>query len=291
MFKKRKTVAENPFRMDMLPHDRKALWLDVVKLHYLELVVMGLTLFVFALPLLLNMLATNGYIAGVSEAQYGAMVEMVSVSQVTSALVNIPLLAIFAVGLSGVLRVCRQYAWGEVVTVSRDFALGIKQNWKQTVALLAVFGTVYASCVYADVLAAMNPLSKMQYVASAWTMIAVVFLLPIGAYMLVCLAVYNNTFWQNFTQGFALLMKVPFRTLGGVACFGGLFALFLIPNTSVHFALAVILLLGAPFLLLGWFLFSYNQLDKFVNAQKHPQLVNKGLYLEGDIQDGEDESL
>ena len=63
MFKKRKTASENPFSRDMLPHNRKQLWLDVVKLHYIELIILGLLLFVFALPLILNMLATDVYVA------------------------------------------------------------------------------------------------------------------------------------------------------------------------------------------------------------------------------------
>ena len=294
MFKKRKTASEIPFTRDMLPHNRKQLWLDVVKLHYLQLVIMGSVLFVFAVPMIMNMLATDVYIAGLSvdsKEQYTAVLQTSASVQVTSALVAIPLLMIFAVGLSGLLRVCRQYAWGEVVTISRDFALGIKQNAVQTVGLLFLFGVVYAACMYLNSLAVINPASTMQSVLAASVMIAVLFLLPIGAYMLVCLSVYNNTFWQNFVQSFVLYMKAPVKTLGGIFCFCGLFALYLIPNSAMRFSLTVVLLLGGPFLLLGWFLFAYNQLDRFVNADKHPALVNKGLYLEGDEPDAEDEDL
>ena len=290
MFKKRKTAAENPFTRNMLPHTRRALWADVVKLNYLQLVIMGFALFVFAVPLVMNMLATDAYIATL-QGQGNAVLTEVAVAQVTSSFVSIPLLAILAVGLSGLLRICRQYAWGDVVSLGHDFWLGIKQNIGQTVALMICTGAVYALCVYVDSLAAFNPQSNMHYVTAACSVIATVFLMPIGAYMIVCVAVYNNSFWQNFIQAFFLYMKAPIKTLLGVLCFGGVFALYLIPNTVLRFALTVVLLLGMPFLLLGWFLFTYNQLDKFVNRDKHPQLVNKGLYLEGDDSDGEDEDL
>ena len=56
MFKKRKTAAENPFRRDMLPHNRRQLWKDTVKLQYLPLLIQGMVLFIFAIPLTLNLL-------------------------------------------------------------------------------------------------------------------------------------------------------------------------------------------------------------------------------------------
>lgn len=284
---KRKHVSEVPFSADMLPHNRKELWLDVVKLHYLELIIIGMVMFVFAMPMILNMLATDVYTAEMSgqlsetapREQYMAVLESVSAAQITSAAVNIPLFAIFAIGLSGLLRITRQYAWGEVVTPTHDFVVGIKQNIKQTVCLAGITGIVYAACQYISYLAKINENPVAHSVSSACIMLAVFFLLPVGAYMLVCIPVYNNTFAQNFVQGFALYMKAPVKTLVGLMGFGGLFLLFLIPNTVVHFALTVLLVLGSPFLLLGWFLFTYNQMDRFINNEKHPELVNKGLYI------------
>ena len=58
---KRKYVSETPFRPDMLPHNRKEMWVDVVKLHYVELILLGLIMFVFCLPMILNIILADVY--------------------------------------------------------------------------------------------------------------------------------------------------------------------------------------------------------------------------------------
>ena len=290
MFKKRKTAAENPFRRDMLPHNRRQLWKDTVKLQYLPLLIQGMVLFIFAIPLTLNLLIADIYIAGLTGDVQTVLAEAATV-QLGAAAVSIALLAVLGVGLAGLLRICRQYAWGEVVTPTHDFVVGIKQNVKQTLGFMILAGLVYTSCVYADILLNTNPDSVMQYVSAAWTTVVLLFFLPIGAYMLVCIAVYNNTMWQNFIQGFVLYMKAPLKTLGSLFCCFGIGFLYIIPSTAFRFVLTIIFMVGMPFMLLGWFLCAYNRLDRFVNCDKHPHLVNKGLYQEGAYDDGEDEDL
>lgn len=104
------------------------------------------------------------------------------------------------------------------------------------------------------------------------------FLMPISAYMLVCISIYGNTFTQNFAQAFVLYMKAPVKTIAAVLCCFGMLALWAIPNTTLHFALILIFIVLLPTILLGWYLFSYNQLDKYVNSEKQPNLVGKGVY-------------
>lgn len=278
---KRKDVSEIPYSMDMLPRNRKEMWFDVAKLHYTELILLGLIMFVFFLPLILNTMVTDIYTTQLSEnEQWTTMRENLILVKNTSAIINIPALVIASIGVSGLTRIIRQYAWGEVVSLSYDFVTGIKQNGKQTALLAFVSGVVYALCIYLYNLAEMNENVTLYYASSAFIAIAIFFLLPIGAYMLVCISVYGNTFAQNFIQSFFIYIKALWKTLLALLLCGGILFLNLIPSMVVHFTIACIFILGSSFILLGWFLFVYNRLDEFVNKEKHPEIVNKGLYSE-----------
>lgn len=284
MTKKSKFTAKTAFTKSMLPHNRRELFFDVVKLHYIELICLGLALFVFALPLIANVLVTDFYTAQLSGAVPDAeiperiLAEIVIVGN-TSAFIAIPLMTILFVGVAGLLRVIRQYAWGEVVFLYRDFTIGIKQNVKQTALLGALVGVIIAGCTYLQNVADWNNDTSAYYFSSAAGAIALLFLAPIGCYMLVCISIYGNSFAQNFQQCIALYMKAPIKSILMMVLCWGVFLLLTIPNTVVRFGALICGILCSPFLLLGWYLFVYDQLDRYVNMEKHPSIVNKGIYV------------
>ena len=290
MFKRKPKENKVPYTKAMLPSCRREVFFDVVKLHYIELITIGLVLFAFALPMIANVLVTDLYTAQLSGGVAGAgtgdevaqLLHESAIVQITSSLIAIPLLSLLFVGLAGVVRIIRQYAWGEVVFLFRDFSLGIKQNAKHMALLGAIVGCVLAGNAYLYNMAEVNNNVQMMYIASALGAVSLLFLLPVGTYMMVCIPIYGNTFAQNFVQAYAIYMKEPIKTLLMLLCCFGLWALWLIPNTAVHFALLIVGTIGMPFILLGCFLFSYNQLDKYVNEEKHPELVKKGVYFEKD---------
>ena len=288
---KKNSVSEVPFSRDMLPRNRKELWFDVVKLNYIPLISLGLIMFAFSLPVFFNMLVTDFYIAqlsaGVSDVSSGQWVEVqkqIALVQNTSALMDILGLAVFAIGFAGQMRVIRQYAWGEVVSVFYDFKTGIKQNIKQTVCVAVAAGVLRFLCIYLNNLAEINNNVTAYYVSSAFAAVLFLFFIPVGAYMLVCISVYGNTFSQNFLQSFFLYIKAPAKSILALLCSGGILLFMLYPNMVVHVAVALLCTIGGPFFLLGWFLFVYHQLDIYVNKEKHPEIVGKGIYTE----DGEE---
>ena len=275
----------------MLPRNRKELWFDVVKLNYIPLISLGLIMFAFSLPVFFNMLVTDFYIAqlsaGVSDVSSGQWVEVqkqIALVQNTSALMDILGLAVFAIGFAGQLRVIRQYAWGEVVSLFYDFTTGIRQNIKQTLGVAVAAGVLRFLCIYLNNLAEINNNVTAYYVSSAFAAVLFLFFIPVGAYMPVCISVYGNTFSQNFLQSFFLYIKAPAKSILALLCSGGILLFMLYPNMVVHVAIALLCTIGGPFFLLGWFLFVYHQLDIYVNKEKHPEIVGKGIYTE----DGEE---
>lgn len=288
---KKNSVSEVPFSRDMLPRNRKELWFDVVKLNYIPLISLGLIMFAFSLPVFFNMLVTDFYIAqlsaGVSDVSSGQWVEVqkqIALVQNTSALMDILGLAVFAIGFAGQMRVIRQYAWGEVVSLFYDFTTGIRQNIKQTLGVAVAAGVLRFLCIYLNNLAEINNNVTAYYVSSAFAAVLFLFFIPVGAYMLVCISVYGNTFSQNLLQSFFLYIKAPAKSILALLCSGGILLFMLYPNMVVHVAVALLCTIGGPFFLLGWFLFVYHQLDIYVNKEKHPEIVGKGIYTE----DGEE---
>lgn len=82
------------------------------------------------------------------------------------------------------------------------------------------------------------------------------------------LITYNRSRWQTL---FAFIICcLPFALI----VFSSLFF-----NVIATIIVKSIVFLLLPFILLGWTLFSYNSLDKAINAQFYPELVGKGTYV------------
>lgn len=276
--------AEKDYTPDMLPTTRKGVFKDVVKLHFWMLVKLGLLLLLFSAPIHLLAGIEQIYVAYLHESIGTATPE--AVAQVTyqsvfasnlRAAINIPLLMLFSVGFSGIMRIIRQYAWEENVGFRHDFALGVKQNYKQMLLLSFIVGLCNFICVF---------ISNTSYTADNVFITYAVYIpmalgvlaIPVAAYMTVCIPVYSNTFMQNLRVSFALYLKTFFKSLLAVLCAGALFITFFIPNFYVCFFGRIVATVLVPFGMLGYYLYALQQLDRYVNAGRFDSLIAKGLY-------------
>lgn len=276
--------AEKDFTPDMLPTTRRGVFKDVLKLHFWMFIKLGMLLLLFSAPIHLLAGIERIYVAylhetiGTETAEAVARItyRTVFVSDLRAA-VNIPLLMLFSVGFSGIMRVIRQYAWEENVGFRHDFALGVKQNFKQTLLLSFIVGLCSFICVFiantsytADNAAA----TYAVYIPMALGVLA----LPVAAFMTVCIPVYSNTFAQNLRVSLALYLKTFFRSWLAVLCAGAPFITFFIPDFYVCFFGRFAATVFAPFGMLGFYLYALRQLDKYVNAGRFDSLIGKGLY-------------
>lgn len=276
--------AEKDFTPDMLPTTRKGVFKDVVRLHFWSLIKLGLLILLFSAPIHLLAGIEQIYIAylhesiGTATAEAAAQVtyQTIFVSNLRAAL-NIPLLMLFSVGFSGIMRIIRQYAWEENVVFGHDFATGVKQNFKQTLLLSFIVGLYNFICVF---------ISNLSYTADNVVITYAVYipmafgflLMPVAAFMTVCIPVYSNTFTQNARVSLALYLKTVLKSVLAVLCAGALFITFLIPNFYACFFGRLIASVSAPFCMLGFYLYALQQLDRYVNAGRFDELVSKGLY-------------
>ncbi len=278
-------IAEQSYTQSMLPQTRKAVFFDVVKLQWRSLLILGMILLAFALPEILLNLARDSYaIALYTAVEKGTDVErvqagyMIMVGDVLKNFIQIIGFAIYGVGLAGVMRVLRQYAWGENIHIPTDFGRGIKDNWKPMLGLSILTGVLYAVCYYLYYLANVYRTDEMLLLSVIPIALCVLFVMPMFACCLVMIPVYNNTLFQIIKMSFYVCFRGYGKVLLGTVCTVVLWALSLLPSTAFHFGFGMISSLAAPFFLLGWTLFCYNRLDKDLNPSLCPELIGKGLY-------------
>lgn len=277
MKKLKKAPAD--FTFAQLPHNRKEVFFDCIKLRFGTIACCGLLLLLFALPLIaaeivydvVQLNIYNGFVDGTfSEAQasmYSAELQIyVSLAQIVG-------WSIFAVGLSGTVRVARQLIWGEPIFFGVDFKRGIKQNALRFAGVFMAASVVNAACVAC---AAFLGGSFVGYVPYG---ILIFFVIPLALFVLSQFAVYDVGFGKATTNALAFYGKRLWQTLLFTAIVL-LFALIhLMPISAVKYllvSLCTVFLL--PLYIMAWLLVSCNAFDEILNKENFPELYDRGVY-------------
>lgn len=281
--------AKQDYTYANMPHNRKEVFLDILKLHFADLLRCGFVLLLFALPfcgttLYKNILVMNFQSQLMSHAINGEQIlyeikNAIALKNLIT-LLEIPLLMLFAVGLSGIARVIRQYGWEENVYFKYDFRLGVKQNIKQMLFLAFIIGLVRLLyiCFQNLIILSLNGMELCLLIVPSVIMLVV--FAPIIGFILVCISIYNNTLSTNVRVGFALYGGNIFKTLVIFICCASLSSIGLIPNIYCKTIGLVVYILLLPIIMLGWWLFTYNLLDIKINSVNHPELIGKGIVFE-----------
>lgn len=257
-----------------LPATRRAVFWDVLKLQYSKLALCGLITLAASLPFfLLTMVGDIYRLSLLQQVQQGELTQDLAslystLSRDLSAIVQIPLLLLLAVALAGTGRIVKLLAWEEPVLFWPNLRRGLRQNLRQLLALAALAGVVRFACGYAAGRGFWLP-----------GFLALVLLVPLAAYMMVCICVYDLPLSQQFRYALILYARRPLAALGGCIVCAVPFLFQFLPNLYVR--MAVVLLDGflMPVIMLGWFCFSFAQMDRFINPGRYPSLVGKGLVV------------
>lgn len=281
MSRPRKTKkASKDFEKSMLPQTRRAVFFDVVKLQWSKLLRISLILLVAALPLLLIAVYEDSYILTVSEdpaISQETIPALIAPLHIFCAVLSVPCLILFFLGLSGVIRVVRQLAWEENVMVFPDFMVGLRQNWKQFLPTGVLFGISYslAKIGWHSALATQADSVWLQGIALG---LLIFLIAPLVACTIVVIAIYSNSFGDNLKLAAFVYLKNPLKTVGAaLLAFGPSVAVWVIPHLQLHLIGAIPAMMVFTLGLLGFTLFTYNQLDKHYNVQQYPELVGKGI--------------
>ena len=271
---------------EMLPRNRKEVFFDVLRLHFWDFIKLGLVMLLFSLPLHLaavgeDIITGSIYIqiqGATSELQQGGYITILAV-KILRAAVSTLLTPFFAVGLAGVLRVIRQYSWGENVFLATDFVKGVRQNWKQITGLQFLLGLVYTLSLLAQQLADIST-GAIVWLLHIPMAVFILVILPVAGYAMAGIPVYSTGFKNQIMSGLQMYIKSLPATLLAVLCSMAIYLPLLIPNLYVHIFGRIIATLLTPMALLGWCQFCYNKQDKYINHGQYPELIGRGFIYE-----------
>lgn len=286
--KLRRKIASRDFTENMMPHTRKEVFFDVWKMHWFDLLKLGLILLIAFVPVLIMTVIDDIYAVRLttsigSDTSEDTLLEMytsIISFQNTNSLIRIPLYILFATVLSGVIRIIRQYSWEEVVFFRRDLWIGITQNWKQCTGLACLLGVQVAVGQYLNGMGIISQDMALKIASGVFSGITWFICFPIYACMLVQISIYGNSFSQNLRAGIALCAKAPIKTLVVLFLLCISFLISKLPWLMCHIIGQIVGVLLLPIMLLIWFLYVSAQLDKYINPTHFPELIGRGMYRE-----------
>lgn len=260
-----------------LPHNRWEVFEDRIKSHWWRLLLCGLILAAFALPffavrlfadLSVLTLAQQNAAGEITEEQYKSTLYVINLAV---PLFNVISYVVFAVGLSGVMRQIKQLAWSQSISFWKDFALGVKQNVGGYIVVFALLGVLNA----ANVVVMQLDVGFLSYVPLC---VFVLVVLPIALHAMVQIAIYTHKFWDTFSCSALLYCKTaPLSILAALVATAYMwFDSF--PSFVGRYVAKVIFVVLLPIGILAWFLYACSALDKYVNAQNYPDLVDRGVW-------------
>lgn len=282
--------SQTDYSPSFLPQTRKEILKDVYKVRFSLIIKCGLTLLLFALPLIAVLISLdlprfglNGYSEEQLESFYFYW-------NIFARVGIIPSLYILLVGVSGISRVIKLLIWQEGIDYWYDFKLGVKENYK-TMSIASIFITIiyllYWTIFFFFVI------SPISYIA---LVIICILFVPMYFWYLMLANTYNaktkelmtnSLFFFGKTVGWSLLWTA-------LLIWPLLFEYFQIPFTlltaiSKPIVLSLLLVFYYPFLLIVMELYSNHHFDEWINSKAYPDFYRKGLFNSETFNDEEDE--
>lgn len=262
--------------VSQLPHNRWQVFTDRLQTHFGKFLLLGLLLLLFSLPLFAVRFFADLLVTSVQESYHSMQiteqqfVDTLKTIQLFSALAGVVGYVIFGIGVMGVIRHVRKMAWSEPTSFWYDFGIGIKQNLGGLWCFLAM-----------GVLNAFSSVCMQNYsgvIAVVPFCLQVLVLFPIILHIVVQLSIYNHKTWDLITTSSFIYLKTAPLSIVFSLLFSSYGLLDLIPSFAVKYLLKMAFVILLPIAMLGWFLYCCSALDKYVNRQSYPQIVDKGIW-------------
>lgn len=266
-----------------LPKNRAGQFFYVFRTHFGKIFRINLLAGLCALPYLVWDYLLNGYVSrymsGLSVQEQFSQLLRMSLLQYGS---EIPMIMLAFIGLAGAFYVIRKLCWGAPVRIINDFGKGVKQCYKQFLALgflTGVVNFVFNYLVNLNLLTVSQEVEFVYVLALALTAVAALVLFVALVFALGQSALYNTGFFALVKNSFILTFKRLFRALG--VC-----VLSVLPMLVFRFfpwafmqiiGGCVTLIIGIGFAVTMQTVLCLSVFDTFINAKSYPKFVNLGL--------------
>lgn len=277
MFKKQEKNISDKEAIQSLPHNRKEVFFDLLRHRKMTLFALSCFTFMFFIPLAVdlfffNFLETAAIADGKSEYLFSLIFY--------SMLIMLPCMLIGFLGFAGAFYTIKKLVWQEGVTISIDFFMGIKENWKHALINGAIFGVILFGFVIGG-----SYLLIFMYEQPVWCGIGIgaLILLILLFGMVVVLnftqdVYYANPYFATFKNSFAFVGLTNWKTsLVYLLSTGALIALCCINLITLAIGMLLFAILNSVVIVL-YTLISHSAFDKYINKEHHPEMVGKGLY-------------
>ena len=274
-----------------LPQTRKQIFLDLIKTQKRQMVSLSMLLFVFLLPLVVDIVIFNMFILNVSfnEPSYQSLVFSLFFYMM---IIAIPCSMVAFVGLSGLAHVSKKIAWQESIMSGPEFFAGIKKNWKHAL----FFGLIWGISFFIFVVGILFMLRTQSMVSQPWLnsigiglcIVQFLVLSIVSVYALTYDCYYVNSFRQVLKNSFIFFTAKFFKnllffllTFGLVA--GLILIELLVGSMVVDFIVQIVIIIVIAFLssymMIAWTLLSHEAFDQYINQFNYPEYYKKGLYI------------
>ena len=265
-----------------LPHTRKQIFLDLLKNQKRQMVSLSMLLFVFLLPLVVDIVLFNMFIIGVPTGQEGYASTIFSLIFYMM-IIAIPCSMIGFVGLSGLAHVCKNIAWQNAVLFGPEFFVGIKKNWKQSL----VFGLIWGISLFLLVVGSLFMVRTQAGSDQPWVqsigiglcIVQFIVLSIICVYSLTYSCYYSNTIWQVFRNSFVFFVAKFFKNLGLFILTTGLVVGLMFVDFIAQIVIIIVIAFLSSFMMIAWTLLSHEAFDQYINKENYPEYYKKGLYI------------
>lgn len=268
--------SEAEFTEYMLPHNRRQVFFDCIKMRYGVFVLSGLLLFAFLLPFFAVKIYSEIVYANVFTIATDAALLETSAKNIKfyASIAYIPCMAIFSLALAGVVRVIRQLVWAEGLFFWKDFGAGIKQNGASYVLTAVIFSSIFALNRFILTIDTTG-----SFVAYIPTGLIVMLVIPITLFTLSLTAVYTNKYSVTVKNAALLYSKnIPASLIFSLMLVSLLLLDLITVGILKYVIMAILAVFLLPLFIEARFLFDCYVFDKYINVYSYPDYVDKGMF-------------
>ena len=284
----KKKERQIDFTAKELPHTRKQIFLDLIKTQKRQMISLSLLLFVFLLPLVVDILIFNMYIISVplDATNYSAIVFSLIFYMMVIA---IPCVMVGFIGLAGLAHVCKIIAWQEPVLSGPEFFVGIKKNFKHSL----LFGLIWGISLFILVVGILFMIRTKTIVENSWLngvgiglcVVQFVVLSIVCVYSLTYGCYYSNTFRQVFRNSFVFFVAKFFKNLLMFVLTTGLIVGLMFVDFIAQIVIIIVIAFLSSYMMIAWTLLSHEGFDQYINKTNYPDYYKKGLYIDKNFEE------
>ena len=277
---RKKQLKDKPdFTEKDLPKTRRAQFFQIIKDNYSLLVIIGLILLAFLIPLLVaifikySLIASTNANTGLDEE---TRVHTIYLVQLIFNAIYVPCFMLFFVAFGGVLKVFRRLIWNEPLFAVQDFFRGIKENILSYLFIGFLVGAIYFLIMFVY-----HSLSvQLIYISFIIAGISLAIVIPILLTACYLNSIYMTNIFTNIAVAARLFIRRGIFILLILLPLYGLYFLSLIPVYIIIYILilAMLFIFLLPLIFLASYLNSIKNMDDYINKVQYPEQAYLGLY-------------